>query len=65
MAAAKYAPALLGFELLAQGWLLLVQELMLLVGSLKGAVRALHATGCVHGDLRGCNSRWCCVCCQF
>jgi len=65
MAAAGYAPALLGFEQLVQGWLLIVQEFVDAVSwdemvdkpvqSLKAAVRALHAAGFVHGDLRGCN----------
>ena len=65
MAAAGYAPALLGFEQLVHGWLLIVQEFVDAVSwddtvdtpveSLKEAVRALHAAGFVHGDLRGCN----------
>ena len=65
MAAAGYAPALLGFEQLVQGWWLLVQEFVDAVPwdemedkpveSLKAAVRTLHAAGFVHGDLRGCN----------
>ncbi|KAL0035626.1 hypothetical protein WJX79_004059 [Trebouxia sp. C0005] len=65
MAAAGYAPALLGFEQLAQGWLLIVQQFVDAVSwdeiadkpveSLKAAVHALHAAGFVHGDLRGCN----------
>ena len=65
MAAAGYAPALLGFEQLVQGWLLIVQESVDAVPwdemvdkpvePLKAAVRALHAAGFVHGDLRGCN----------
>ena len=65
MAAAGYAPALQGFEQLLQGWLLIVQESVDAVPwdemvdkpvePLKAAVRALHAAGFVHGDLRGCN----------
>ena len=65
MAAAGYAPALLGFEQLLQGWLLVVQQFVDAVSwdemvdkpveSLKAAVHALHAAGFVHGDLRGCN----------
>ena len=65
MATAGYAPALLGSEQLVQGWLLIVQEFVDAVSwdemvdkpvqSLKAAVRALHAAGFVHGDLRGCN----------
>lgn len=65
MAAAGYAPALLGFEQLVQGWWLIVQEFVDAVPwdemvdkpvePLKAAVHALHAAGFVHGDLRGCN----------
>ena len=65
MAAAGYAPALLGFEQLVLGWLLIVQEYVDAVPwdrmvnkpvePLKAAVHALHAAGFVHGDLRGCN----------
>ena len=65
MAAAGCAPALLGFEQLVQGWWLIVQEFVDAVPwdevvdkpvePLKAAVRALHAAGFVHGDLRGCN----------
>ena len=65
MAAAGYAPALLGCEQLVHGWLLIVSEFVDAVScdeivdkpveSLKAAVRALHAAGFVHGDLRGCN----------
>ena len=62
MAAAGYAPALLGFEQVVQGWWLIVQEFVDAapwdemvdkpVEALKAAVRALHAAGFVHGDLR-------------
>ena len=65
MAAAGCAPALLGSEQLVQGWWLIVQEFVDAVPwdevvdkpiePLKAAVRALHAAGFVHGDLRGCN----------
>ena len=65
MAAAGYAPALLGSEQLVQGWFLIVQEFVdavpwdemvdTPVEPLKAAVRALHAAGFVHGDMRGCN----------
>lgn len=65
MAAAGYAPALLGSEQLVQGWLVIVQESVDAVPwdemvdkpvePLKAAVRALHAAGFVHGELRGCN----------
>ncbi len=65
MATAGYAPALLGFEQLVQGWWLIVQEFVDAVPwdemvdkpvePLKAAVCALHAAGFVHGDLRGCN----------
>ena len=65
MAAVGYAPALLGFEQLVQGWWLIVQEFVDAVPwdevvdkpvePLKAAVHALHAAGFVHGDLRGCN----------
>ena len=64
-ASAGFAPALLGSEQLVQGWLLIVQEFVDAVSwdevvdkpveSLKAAVRALHAAGFVHGDLRGCS----------
>jgi len=65
VAAAGYAPALLGYEQLVQGWWLIGQEFVDAVPwdemvdkpvePLKAAVRALHAAGFVHGDLRGCN----------
>ena len=65
MAAAGYAPSLLGFEHLVQGCLLIVQKFVDAVPQdemvdkpvepLKAAVHALHAAGFVHGDLRGCN----------
>ena len=65
MEAAGYAPALLRFAQLVQGWLLIAQEsvdavpwdemVAKPVEPLKAAVRALHAAGFVHGDLHGCN----------
>ena len=65
MEAAGYAPALLRFEQLVQGWLLIAQESVDAVPwdemvdkpvePLKAAVRALHVAGFVHGDLHGCN----------
>ena len=65
MAAAGHAPALLGYEQLAQGWWLIAQQFVDAipwdevvdkpVEPLKAAVRDLHNAGFVHGDLRGCN----------
>ena len=66
MAAAGYAPALLGFAKLVQGWWLIVQELIDAVSwddmsekpceCLEVAVRSLHDAGFVHGDLRSSNT---------